>query len=423
MKRLIESIKRIPWVMRFYYIIFSWRGKLWVVYRLKVLILSFFDFLKVPKQEWTRKLIWKQILFQRVFRGPEPLARAFTKTLRVCGTYRCNLTCQYCYVRGLEKKFPEDMTIDNFLKLVLWAKNRGWEAIRFLGGEPTIHPYFSEMLDICYKNKMYIQMATNNTFSSQITSKLDRMWVDCISVNYIFDILNNDQKVIFENNLKHFSIKRIPFEFSYVIGYQDNNQLENFLHAERYRPRSIRASIAIPGLSKQTSISEVKNNFRAISSKIFEFQKKCIKLGIPFYIYRPIVPCLFSGEEWQRLKGFFPFMCFTKCPLGLRGDYSSTIVVNPDLSMFPCVAVFNKGPNILSFKDRREISFFYKEKVKLMLKEPLFDLCKNCEQHENFLGSLEKGVKSDLKSCSSKKICQGGCLSFRKNAQSLCCGE
>jgi len=406
MKRLKKYIKLIHWV------IFSWRGKVWF-------LLSFLDFLKVPKQKWTKRAILKQIFFQRYLRGVESIF-TFKQILRVCITYRCNLICRYCYAKGIENNFSNDMNLKDFLNLVIWAKDRGWKIIRFLGGEPTIHYHFREMLDICYQNKMYVGMSTNNIFSSQIGIKLDKSWIDFFSINYVFDALDNKQKSVFRDNLKQLAVKEIPFDLSCIISNREDNWSEIFKDALHYKAMCIRASIVIPGLSKQTSISDLTCNFKLISQKIFKFQESCIKLNIPFYIYRPLMPCMFSSEEWQRLKGSFPFICYTRCPLGAKGDYSSTVVVNPDLSIFPCIAVFMKGPNVLSFKDREEISNFYKDKIKQILSEPLMDLCKTCERRRNFLYDLEKGSTSDLKSCFDENLCQGGCLSFKENAQSVC---
>ncbi|MBM3254327.1 MAG: radical SAM protein, partial [Candidatus Omnitrophica bacterium] len=353
-------------------------------------------------------------------RSPEATILFFRRTLMVSITYRCNLSCRYCYVKGIKNDIPTDMSLRDFLSLAVWAKDKSWNRIRFLGGEPTIHPDFAEMLDICYKNKIYVSISTNNTFSPQIGAKFNKSWMSGVLINYVLSSLDHKQKTIFRNNLEQLNAQGIPFEFSYIISHLDDNWLEIFKDAKLYRPMRIRVSVVIPGLSKQTSVSELINNFHLISYKIFEFQENCIKLNIPFYIYRPLMPCMFSRDEWQRLKGDFPFICFTRCPLGAMGDYSATVVINPDLSIFPCIAVFLKGPNIFTFKDRKGISGFYKEKIKQMLSEPLMELCKNCERHRKFTYNLAKGVNSDLNSCFDESLCQSGCLNFKEDAQSLC---
>ena len=92
---------------------------------------------------------YAQVLFQRVMgaalRSPKMLLGLFHNSLRVCVTYRCNLSCKACYARGLQQEVGrEDMSVEDFDKLTDHALNLGWRKIRFLGGEPTIHPRFPE---------------------------------------------------------------------------------------------------------------------------------------------------------------------------------------------------------------------------------------------------------------------------------------
>ena len=417
MKKLSQYFHRIRSVLS------SLDGRRWLMVSLKVWVLTFSDFLKMPKQNWLKKGTWRQISYQRLRRSPEVLAAVFSRTLRVCLTYKCNLDCRYCYAKGMKNDFPKDMSPKEFLELINWMKEKGWRCVRFLGGEPTFHPQFSEILDICYRNKVFFSISTNNTFPLHIGLKLDKQWLMYVTVHYVYDTLDNKRKAIFKDNLRQLSQRNIPFEISYIIGYHDNNWLEIFEMAKLYKPVVIRVSIEVPGLAKQMSSSGLVDNFRLIAKRIFDFQKNCLKQNIPFYILRPLASCMFFPKEWENLKGTFPFVCYTRCPLGAMGDYSQAVVVNPDLSVFPCIAVFLKGPNIFNFKDKKEISDFYKTRIKQMLSEPFMELCKSCEKHNKFVCSLEKGANSDLKSTYDEGICQAGCLSFNKSSQMLCCIE
>lgn len=367
--------------------------------------------------------IWNQIKYNKLNRSTKSIGTFFSNTLIVCITYKCNLSCRYCYVKGIGKSLSGDMASDDFLRLITWARDKGWNRIRLLGGEPTSHPGFTEMLGMCRDKKMLISLSTNNTFSSQIADKFDRSLIKWVSINYVSSSLNDKQRALFKDNLKHLCELKIPLEFSYIIGCEDDDSSEFFEDARIHKPFSARVSVAIPGLLRQTSISELTNNFKLISQRLFKFQEECLKINVPFYIYRPLMPCMFSTQEWRRLTKDFPFICYTRCPLGARGDYSATLTVNPDLSIFPCIAVFLKGPNIFTFKSKKEISDFYKQNIKRMLTQPLMKSCLTCDKRDNFLDDLDKGEKSDLKSCFKQSLCQGGCLSFRDNAQFLCCSE
>lgn len=356
-----------------------------------------------------------------LFRNPISILNQRDKTLRVCITYRCNLRCKYCYASGLTNEMPMDMNLNNFNRLVIWAKNSGFLEIRFLGGEPTIHPQFIEMLEICYRKRMFVSIATNNLFLSQIISKLERFWLRDIPINYILGTLKDDseKKALFKRNLEQLNRRKIPFGFIYILGSQlDENWIEIFEDAEIYRPRYISLTLSIPGLVRETSISEILSKINSITNRIYKMQEICIKLGIPLIVYRPLLLCMFSQEEWQKLRNAYRFVIFSRCPVGYRDNYARMLVVNPDLSIFPCVSVFIKGPNIFSFKDRNSISEFYKKKLKSLLSRPSMELCKDCNAHRKFVSSL--GENKRLDSSFDDGLCQGGCLSFKEEAQSLC---
>jgi len=406
-----------------HWVLFSWSGKRWIFRRSWLILLGVSDFFKASWHKKPSRALYKQLSFHRIFRSPRVLTEGFQETLRVCITYKCNLRCSYCYACGLEKDFPQDMTVENFKKLISWAKSNRWTVIRFLGGEPTSHPDFSEMLDICRQNQMRIGMATNNIYPTSLLSRIDRIHKQFFSINYNNDFLDKKQKKIFEDNLQQLSAKKMLFEFSLVIDRKSVDLKNLFTLANKYKPIAIRASIAIPGFSGDRSLEELRKNFGAVFGQIAKIQEQCIKLEIPFYMYRPLLPCLFESGQWEKLKRVFPFVCFTRCPIGVKGDYAQAVVVNPDLSIFPCIAIFVKGPNILSFDSRQQISEFYKDALKKKISAPLMDECKSCQKHEKFLKSIQEPRQQKTTSYYEETLCQGGCLSFREGVHSGCNAE
>lgn len=384
---------------------------------LKNFVFAFWYWVRIPKQKYSKLAMWNQVQYQMYWRNPKMFIDLFNKMLKVSITYKCNVECRYCFAKGLINEFPIDMSINNFYRLITWGKEKGYDNISFVGGESTIHPQFTEMLEICYRNRMFIQINTNNLFSHRIIPKLNRHWIFSIIINYMLGDLNNEQKALFRDNLKQMQGRKIPFGFSYILNYEKEDWLELSQDLKRYNPCYLWACLPVPGVSRQSSFAEILNNIRPLLEKIFQLQDTCIKLNVPFNIFRPLPSCVFSQKEWQKIRKIFPFFAFMRCLLGYKGNYASMVLINPDLSIFPCSSVFIKGPNILSFKDRRQISDFYKDKIKELVSEPLIESCRDCEKHKRFMLSLE-----DIKSKYSfdEDICQGGCLNFREKAHSFC---
>jgi uncharacterized radical SAM superfamily Fe-S cluster-containing enzyme len=84
-------------------------------------------------------------------------------------TYVCNLTCPNCNRSCGQAPTGERMTLDQidlFVKESI-SKSIKWERIRLLGGEPTLHPDFFEIISLLisyrntFSNDTVIEVSTN----------------------------------------------------------------------------------------------------------------------------------------------------------------------------------------------------------------------------------------------------------------------
>ncbi|MFH1655191.1 MAG: radical SAM protein [Candidatus Omnitrophota bacterium] len=374
------------------------------------------DFLKPPRNKISDNPARSQILFQKIylkiFRKPEVFLCNFQDTLRVCATYRCNLSCKSCYARGLHDQMPVDMKIDDFKRLIKWSKDKGWKKIRFLGGEATIHPEFIKMLDICYQNQMMVTIPTNNLFPEKILKNLDNRLVKDISINYNAGFMNDKQKNrLFRENIGKLAQRDMPFGFSYVLSYEEDsdNWTDLIKDAERFKPLYIRVSIELPSFSDQSFFAELDPD--ALFAKVHRMWQMSAKLYIPFFFYRPVLLCMVP--QWALDSDYYSgHLFFTCCPISYcskDSGYGTMVTVNPDLSTFPCASVFIKGPEILSFNDRSEIDLFYREQIKALLLTPLMNKCNYCKYRREFVAAVQK----DQAMIDDKGICQAGCANFR----------
>ncbi|MFH1415715.1 MAG: radical SAM protein [Elusimicrobiota bacterium] len=366
-------------------------------------------------RKWTRTAILKQLSHHHNERNPIMLKRVFNNTLEVCITYKCNIICQYCYVRGLEKIYPENMNLEDFKKLIEWAKCGRWKRIRIAGGEPTIHPEFVEMLNICERNDLRISIATNNLFSAEIMAKINRGNYD-LTIDYnAKKVLDNDKKALYEKNIKQLNLRRVFFGLSYTIGSENEGIEDVIKDIKRYRPDYLRTCLALPDFNTKILGKSVLEGYRDnLFEKIMRIQDVCVRCGVAYYNYRPVPPCLFSEKQWRRIKSYSPFVMFHRCLIGYEGDFSCLFTVNPDLSFFPCVAIFDKGENILTYKNRQEISDYFRKQLKKYLTIPLEDGCRKCPAYINFRDSISSKRLMNSYDFFSEKYCQGACLRYHQ---------
>ncbi len=63
-------------------------------------------------------------------------------------TYRCNLYCQNCNRSVRQAPEALDISLESIRQFISDSKRHGktWRGIRILGGEPTLHPHFQEIV-------------------------------------------------------------------------------------------------------------------------------------------------------------------------------------------------------------------------------------------------------------------------------------
>jgi sulfatase maturation enzyme AslB (radical SAM superfamily) len=364
-----------------------------------------------------------QLLFQRgmgtALRSPKMLLALFRQSLRVCITYRCNLSCEACYAKGLQQEVGRaDMSVEDFDRLTDHALNLGWRKVRFLGGEPTIHPDFPEMLDICYRKRIDISMPTNNLFPEAVGRRLDPRYIRDFAINYSAYLGGTpEQRLRFRANLDLLRERGVPFSFSYILRADGNDAglEELYRDLEEYMPLYIRVSLELPAFADDKFKFELAEAGKTIFRRVHDMLVRCTKMYMPFYIYRPMPLCLFTAEQEMQLSHYSRYVFYTRCPLTFpaRHGYGVLVTVNPDLSIFPCASVFIKGPNILGLKDRSAIHEFYAEKLKPLFTRPLAEACGDCTHHGKFMAAVNRKNLLAPAQFNDREMCQGGCISLR----------
>lgn len=73
----------------------------------------------------------------------------------------CNKNCSFCTPSSLKKK---SMTLEEFEHILKQIKPYSDYIYLHVKGEPLLHPNFKEILELCTKYKIYVNITTNGTF-------------------------------------------------------------------------------------------------------------------------------------------------------------------------------------------------------------------------------------------------------------------
>ena len=74
--------------------------------------------------------------------------------------HACNLRCKWCYARDTEYKSSLTMSKDLAFELIDFFDSINVKHIILIGGEPTIHPYFFEILEYAKERKIKCKIIT-----------------------------------------------------------------------------------------------------------------------------------------------------------------------------------------------------------------------------------------------------------------------
>jgi len=296
-------------------------------------------------------------------------------------TYKCNVKCPFCYA----DEFQGEMSIEDFKKVLNWFKKQNIRKISLIGGEPTIHKDFKEIINILKEEKFTVTYITNGTFDKETSELMNFNPKNNFFIN--ISIPKTFQKIYEKNidcNLRN--IKNATVRYN-IIDYDEDYKKVIDL-CKKYNKKRISYALIAPNMNKKNKYIAIKETKKFIPL-LTNFIKDCKKENIKTEMARPLPMCLFNKEEKEFLQknGNLYFDC---------NPSKQVIVINPDLSVFPCVSVNIKGPNLLTFKNFKEFHQYYKKTIdNLKFKNYLFPECKTCIYNK-------------------RRQCCGGCLNYKE---------
>ena len=113
-------------------------------------------------------------------------------------TQRCNLNCEYCFANDFVNvnSSDTDISVKDFRRILDFVLGDGSvENIGLIGGEPTLHKHFSDILDILITDERVkgVTIYTNGIFVHRYIEKLKNekfhLLINCNDLRLKNDIL------------------------------------------------------------------------------------------------------------------------------------------------------------------------------------------------------------------------------------------
>jgi SynChlorMet cassette radical SAM/SPASM protein ScmF len=92
-------------------------------------------------------------------------------------TEGCNLACRHCWIApkfDSQAKLPA-LPVDLFEKAIIEAKPLGLQGVKLTGGEPLMHPHFTELLEIVSRSGLSLGLETNGILcTKEVASEIGK---------------------------------------------------------------------------------------------------------------------------------------------------------------------------------------------------------------------------------------------------------
>lgn len=309
----------------------------------------------------------------------------------------CNLKCRHCYVNpSIPSKDEVKTNFGEWIKIMDKLKELGVEKVTLVGGEPTIHPEFHEILQYAIKTFQDCSIQTNGTTNTNLND------YDCnvtVSFEYLNPAKNNQIRRMTEGEFN----PEKDEEKAYKLGVKKLKALDgnktvrmtlyndnDYLAMAKFANQLLDANFVLfplkpVGLAEnlQNKVPSTKRIERAMNDmmSLNQIKQNEIRFESPFYF-------MYNQELYQKFKE--KMLELNKvCPAGDR-----RLSVQADGTVNPCPYQWNYKIGNLKEDSEKEIVKGIKKYLKKIKKIPAKDSCKNCDYWS---------------------ICKGGCpATYRK---------
>lgn len=309
-------------------------------------------------------------------------------------TRSCNKKCSYCFA---DTTSHDEMSLETFISILNKQENN---EIKLLGGEPTQHSKFKDILNICEERNTHVTLISNFLFSQEIKEFIIKYINRGNKISFLInstDLNFNNRMNIFRDNYNHIYEEMYNLdtetEMNCGITIDENKSIEeyikyiDFLIENLIAIENMRLSLRFPGEKEENQFYFINNH--SLGDKFVLILKKLMNENIPSNLDCIHFPCMYSSKEELKfvekfMKNSNRFSCGESCP----SDYL------PNGKTLFCFPNSDISVNYDDFKTQTEIA--------LKLKEEYYNK-KN-----------KITLPAECTVCHYRNICDGPCMGFFK---------
>lgn len=216
-------------------------------------------------------------------------------------TEQCTVSCPYCFAPIKSTSFLSRANFDTFVN---FCGQETLDVIHITGGEPTLHPLFSDYITTLASLSSLV-IYTNFTIENAVDGiKANKPSDIVFLVNMTSrDYCSSQQKRVMDNNIeKALSLGfRVALSYTFFDPSKPIGDIFNFLITmmRKYELRNLRLSQALSFDSKSFySAEDINELYHYVAERILEWKEE----GFSVYFDCPVPPCYVKQSDFKILR-------------------------------------------------------------------------------------------------------------------------
>jgi radical SAM protein with 4Fe4S-binding SPASM domain len=273
-------------------------------------------------------------------------------------TNRCNRKCSFCFAqkrlsRGSPTAEAVQMSRKDIRNIMDFLKRSGDRQLRLLGGEPTLHPEFADIVSEGLAENFHVHVFTNGMMAQETADFLARFPSDKVSILCnVSPQARDSQKQI--NRLEYALDRlgeRVALGITLTAPEFDIDPLVKRIKRFKLRNR-IRIGLAEPIVGADNDFLPL-HLYRETGRMVVRLAQACFRENILIGLDCGFTLCMFSEEEIGLL---------TKQGEGFKTICQPIIDIGPNMDIwhcFPLSEILNTRLEL--FHNRQELVDYYKK--------------------------------------------------------------
>jgi radical SAM protein with 4Fe4S-binding SPASM domain len=298
---------------------------------------------------------------------------------------RCNQSCPYCFAENSSSEAPDQLSIMAFEQRLDYLDRSGISQARFLGGEPTLHPQFPELVRRALAHNKKIIIFTNGLIPPDALQAIETVPPEVCSIVLNMSATGTTGAQPAAEKQRKALLERLGKRIQPGVNiYRQDDELKGLISLiiESNCRKAVRIGLAQPIINGKNTYLPTRH-YAQVGEMLARFAESAAQEGIRIEFDCGFVRCMFSEEAIHRLTQLGVDLCWNCGPV---------IDIDTDGKAFHCFPLSNSyfsqlSPSVSAAELRLELQ----NKTDLYHQTGIFKNCSTCRYKQ-------------------EHICSGGCL-------------